>query len=46
MDKTLFDPEIKQKIAKFFNIHLKQAIWKKDPHYNTNQNELSRLFDN
>ena len=45
MDKTLFELEMKQKIAEFFNINLNQASWKKDPHYNTNQDELSRLFD-
>ena len=45
MDKTLFEVDIKQKIADFFNINLNQVMWKKDPYYNTNQDELSCLFD-
>lgn len=45
MAKTLFEPEIKSKLVKFFDINLNQAIWKKDPHYNTSQDELNRLFD-
>lgn len=45
MDKILFEPDIKQKIADFFNINLNQIMWKKDPHYNTNQDELNCLFD-
>ena len=45
MDKILFEPDIKQKAADFFNINLNQVMWKKDPHYNINQDELSRLFD-
>lgn len=45
MDKTLFESAIKQKIAEFFDVNLSQVIWKKDPHYNTNQDELSCLFD-
>lgn len=46
MDKTLFEPNVKQKIAEFFDFNSKLSVWKKDPHYNTNQDELSRLFDN
>ena len=45
MDKTLFEPNVKQKIAEFFDFNSKLSVWKKDPHYNTNQDELSRLFD-
>ncbi|ONG38996.1 hypothetical protein BKE30_10940 [Alkanindiges hydrocarboniclasticus] len=45
MDKNLFKSEIKQKISEFFNINLNQVIWKKDSHYNTNQDELNRLFN-
>lgn len=46
MDKTLFEPNVKQKIAEFCDFSSKHSVWKKDPHYNTNQDELSRLFDN
>lgn len=46
MDKTLFEPNVKQKIAEFFDFNSKLSVWKKDPHYNTNQDELSSLFDN
>ena len=45
MDKTLFTPSIKQKIADFFGFNIRNALWKKDPHYNTDQDELSHLFD-
>ena len=45
MAKTLFEPEMKLKLAEFFDINLNQAIWKKDPHYNTSQDELNWLFD-
>ncbi len=45
MDKTLFQSPTKQKVTDFFNINLNQVMWKKDPHYTTNQDELSCLFD-
>ena len=45
MDKALFTPLIKQKIADFFGFNISQVLWKKDPHYNTGQDELSHLFD-
>ncbi|WP_026470615.1 hypothetical protein [Alkanindiges illinoisensis] len=31
MDKTLFESNIKQKIAEFFDFNINQVIWKKDP---------------
>ena len=45
MDKALFTQTIKQKIADFFGFNISNALWKKDPHYNTDQDELNHLFD-
>ena len=44
-DKKLLTPEFKKLIADFFEFVPENAIWKRDDHYTTSQDELAQLFD-
>lgn len=43
-DKTLMNPEGKVLIAAFFDFTVESAIWKRDLHYTTSQEDIDQLF--
>lgn len=44
-DRILLSQIIREKIASFLNIDIKEVIWKPDLHYTTDRNAIRNLFD-
>ena len=45
LDASLFKDDIKAKITQFFNLKNEEVVWRTDPHYITDDNNLERLFN-
>lgn len=45
LDARLLKADIKAKITQFFDLINEEVVWRTDPHYNTDDKNLERLFN-